>query len=278
MVSPSSITIRYDGVDITTDVLFSSASFEQNTGAVPGAFSFRVKDMNRTHDFSVGKEITLTLDGHKLFGGIVLIVNRLFAFPVVDTGSLAGVQERMWEISGSDYNIWFDKLVVRNPADYLHTIKVPEAMDGDIIRTWFDNYFDLPAGMNITTHVQNIEMMVGNGGYWTFPTQGTKWRDVMEDMRRWSGATYFIDADKNLHWHPVGNIKMSWGLTDMPDRTARTWSPMLSSGVAMPSSLIAMRSSLVEMDCISPGSQTRPPTRGPSMDMSSGLQPRSKKG
>jgi hypothetical protein len=217
MTTASSITIRYDGTDITTDCMFEHCSFEQNAAAVPGMFNIRVKDLDRTRDFKPGKEVTLTLDGQKLFGGVVMQVRRLFAFPVVDTSVLANVQERIWELSGADYNIYLDKLVLRNPNNYKRAIEVNRAYDGQIIGG-MGAYFDNP-GINLTTHVHNI-LMMGNlkTGKWAYPTQGATWRSVLEDMRRWTGATYWVDADKNLHWEPVGMITNSWGLTDSPAR------------------------------------------------------------
>lgn len=217
MAYRSSITIRYDGTDITDDVLFESASFEQNTGAMPGGFSFTVKDMDRTKSFTVGKEVTLTLDGSKLYGGIVLQVERLYAFPVVDTSVIAEVDARQWRLVGSDYNIWLDKLVLHNPANYLEAIKVNKNYDGVIIRNHLGDYLDLPSGFDITSEVDNVAMLgLNKMEKFAFPTQGATWRMVMEDMAMRSGATYFIDADKRLHWHPVGKIKHPWGLTDRP--------------------------------------------------------------
>jgi hypothetical protein len=222
MTARSSITITYDGNDITSDVMYQTANFEQNAGAVPGQFSFRVKDIDRTHSFIPGKEITLSLDGQKVFGGILLIVTRTFAFPVVDTGVISNVQERIWDLSGSDYNIWLDKLVLHNPSNYLKAIGVTDGSgsrmyDGEIIRNTMSDYFDVPAGMNLTSEVQDIRRL-GNrdNGKFFYPTQGAKWRDVLESMRTLTGATYFIDADKKLHWHPVGKTQHSWGLTDKP--------------------------------------------------------------
>lgn len=217
MTTPSSIVIRYNGVDITTSVLFSTASFEMNAGAIPGTFSFTVTDPNRTMDFVTGKEVTLTVDGQKLFGGILLQVTRRYAFPVVDTSVIANVQERMWDLSGADYNIWFDKLVLRNTSNYLRAIRVDKAYDGHIISQHLPDYLDYPSGMNFTDEVDNVAMLgLNKQEKFAFPTQGTKWRDVMEDMRARSGATYYIDANKKLHWHPVGKTLNSWGLTDVP--------------------------------------------------------------
>lgn len=228
MTTRSSITITYDATDITSDVIFQSASFEQNAGAVPGQFSFRVKDINRTHSFTPGKEITVTLDGKKLFGGILMIVNRTFAMNVVDTSTISEVQERVWDLSGADYNIWLDRLVLHNPAEYTKAIRVDNGtgkrmFDGEIIRDTMANYFDVPAGMDLTSEVDDIRRL-GNrhNKKFVYPTQGATWRDVLESMRVLTGATYYIDADKKLHWHPVGKTQHPWGLTDKPENYLST--------------------------------------------------------
>lgn len=215
MPTKSSITITYDGTDITDKVMFNTASFDINANATPGRFSFNVKDTGRDQSFQVGKEVTLTIDGKKLFGGYLWIVKRGYAFPVVDTTTIADVDQRVWQLQGSDYNILFDKLVIRDESNYTGIIRVPEGYDKQIIAS-LANYFDTPAGFDWTSRVQAIaELGIDDdSGNFKLPTQGTKFRDVMEGLRTRSAATYYIDADKKLVWTAVGDTEHPWGLTD----------------------------------------------------------------
>lgn len=214
MPTPSDIIIRYDGTDITGSVLFESARFQANANALPGEFSFTVKDPAQTLSFVTGKEVTLTIDGVKLFGGILLTVTRKFAFPVVNTSNLSSVTQRMWELRGVDYNIWFDKLVLRNEADYLHAIELSNGpqYDGYYIREHLGDYLDLPSGVDMSTYVDDVRLE--RGSVFAFVTQGSKWRDQMEAFRRIPGAVFYIDADKKLHYHGVEDLMHPWALVD----------------------------------------------------------------
>ena len=137
MTTPISsvIQIMYDGGDITQYVLFDSARFECQSNPVSGTCSFTVKDEDRSLSFSVGKEVYLFVDGIKLFGGIVMRVGRQFAFPVDNTANLDAVKTRQWAIEAVDFNTWFDKLVIRNPADYLKSIDIDIGAH-PLIRLW----------------------------------------------------------------------------------------------------------------------------------------------
>jgi hypothetical protein len=215
MPTRSSITITYDGNDITDHVIYESATFDMNANATPGSFSFRVKDTGRDQTFEVLNEVTLTIDGKKLFGGYVQTVKRGYAFPVVDTSVIANVEERIWEIAGSDYNILFDRLVINDSSDYTSIITVEEGWDDQVISR-IAPYFDVPAGFDWTTRVQRIaELGIDDKSTkFKLPTQGTKFREVMEGLRTRSAATYYIDADMKLVWTAVGDTENSWGITD----------------------------------------------------------------
>jgi hypothetical protein len=214
MVASSTISIKYDDTEISQYVIYKTASFEMNANANPGRFSFMVKDTTRSLTFQPGKEVTLTIDGKKLFGGYVFIVKRMFAFPVVDTTTIAEVDARQWYLSGSDYNILFDKLVLNNPDDYTKALVADRDYDDLLIKNELSKYVDVPAGFDWTSRVQRIKK-VGTSKYgYGFPTQGTKFREAMEDFRKRTGATYFIDAELRLNFHAVAQSTNPWGLCD----------------------------------------------------------------
>ena len=70
------ISVLVDGVDITSDVVFSDATFTMQVNGQPGAFQFRVKDDDHTHDFTSGAEVTLDIDGKRKFGGYLMEPRR----------------------------------------------------------------------------------------------------------------------------------------------------------------------------------------------------------
>src|SRR3990167_8709476 len=99
--------------DITTDCIFATWHFTSQMSATPGQFEGVVKDPDQTHDFVVGGEIALSIDGVVQYGGYVLNVTKQFAFPVDDTVTKAASEAltRQWALSGSAYNFKLDKLI-----------------------------------------------------------------------------------------------------------------------------------------------------------------------
>jgi hypothetical protein len=147
---PSTVVIRYDGTDITNDVMPAAARFETLMNAAPGSMSMTVRDKLQVYDFVTGKEITCEIDGVLMWCGFLTRVQRKFAFPAVDTTAPGQVKSRLWVLTGVDLNILFDKRILRNPLDYLHQLPgfTSEDVDGALIREMLtaEKYFDLDDG------------------------------------------------------------------------------------------------------------------------------------
>lgn len=224
MTSPASstISITYDGTDITQYVLFNSARFECQVNAVPGQATFTVKDEDRTLSFEVGKEIYLYVDDIKMFGGLVMRIGRQLALPVDDTSTISSVKTRQWVLECLDFNVWFDKRYIRDTNGYTSNkgllFSLPK-WDGEIIRDILPNFIDVPPGVDMSTYVENIHQIVTtdqsvSGGKGSLVQQGTKWRDEMSQLAAFSAANYYIDADKNLHFESLQSSTMPWAFVD----------------------------------------------------------------
>jgi hypothetical protein len=214
---PSTITIHYDGTDITNYVLFSTARFDCQANAMPGGFEFVVKDVDRDlaflpsgeREFVTGKEVVFRLDGVKLFAGILMQVSQIYALPVVDTSVLSSVMVRQFRLVGVDYNIWFDKRVVRDTDNYKRGINIPGIhWDGEIIRDYLPDFLDVPPGLDMSTYVDNLTKVgkgtkTTGGNQYGLIQQGQPWRSQMEDLAARTASFYYIDGDKNLHYHSV---------------------------------------------------------------------------
>jgi hypothetical protein len=219
----SVIVIEYDGTDITDHVIFAETSFECQMAAIPGAFTAVVRDEDRSRTFVTGKELTLSVDGVLVYGGFVTSAQRTYAFPADKTADLTHVRSRKWVLTGVDYNILFDKRVLRNTSDYTHDIAdvTGSPTDGSIIRTYFSTYFDIPAGFNFTSTTYILDNYTfDTTGKYTWDTQGVKMRDVMEDLAQY-GSVYWISADKQLHFRPVQDQLADWGFSDKPTTADR---------------------------------------------------------
>jgi len=228
-IPASSITITVGGTDVTRFVLFSSARFESQLGAVPGTAEMLLKDVDQDLDFTTGDEWTVDVDGIRLWGGYVLNAGRTFAFPAVDTTVPGDVTARQWRLVGVDYNILFDKRVIHNPAN--HTAHFPyfalNLTMGELLRDQlFADYLDISGdGLDTTTYVDdgfaprfdadgNPDPDGTKQGSW--PQQGSYWRVAMEDFAQF-GFVYYIDASKNVHFHEAEETLASWGFSDVPN-------------------------------------------------------------
>lgn len=213
----SIVVIRVDGTDITDRILFGSASFESQMAAIPGTFQLTVKDDDQTLVFTTGDEITLDIDGTRVFGGYVTQVSQKFAFPVVDSSNASNVTARQWSLRGVDYNILFDKRTLRNTSDYYHHLGTFSAgsMAGALIRDSLTTFLDIPSGFDLTTEVDDVVTPNPDSvGAWL--EQGSTWRKQMEDFARW-GAVYYLNAQKKLIFKAVEESEAKWQISDKPN-------------------------------------------------------------
>jgi len=226
----SLIVIEYDGSDISDHVLYSDAMFESQLNAQPGQFQFTVRDVDRDVSFVTGKSVTLTVDGIRMFGGYVTQVTRKFAFPVDDTSD--PVRSRQWVLRGVDYNILFDKRVLRNTANYIEQIPnlTVDTYDGDAIKMLASTYLDVPTEIDTETFVENITVLPAP---WAWMTPGSTWRQQMDSLVLLSGAVYYIDPNGNLIWRGLEDSEAKWGFSDVPNHRSVTASPSSFQGATI---------------------------------------------
>ncbi len=218
----SVIVIEYDGGDITGSCVFDQCQFEAQMAAVPGTFTVVVRDITQALTFTTGKELTLDVDGIRLYGGFVMQVNETYFFPADDTtGDVSEVESRQWVLVGVDYNVLLDKLVLHNASNYTQNIPnvTGSPTDASIITGHFDDYFDIPAGFNFT----NTSYIIANHtfsttGNFVWMTQGSTMRQLLDErLGKPYGSVYWIDANKQFHFLPVQDTAAEWGFSDKPN-------------------------------------------------------------
>lgn len=230
MPTASEISIQINGNDITNKVVFSTARFESQLGAIPGTCEMVVRDLDQSFDIISGDELTLDIDGQRMWGGFVMAPGRRFGFPVVDTTVPGDVTARQFRLTGVDYNILFDKRVIHNPDDHLHHLPfftLDQTM-GELLRDeLFALYLDLDDdGLDTGTFVDNTfvprfdpdgnpDPDASKKGSW--PQQGSYWRKAMDDFAQY-GTVYYIDPEKNVHFHEAEILVAPWGFSDVPNK------------------------------------------------------------
>jgi len=230
-MSGSVIQITYDDagtpLDITDDVIFEDATFEQQMNAVPGTFSFRVHDPSQSYDFITGREIRLLVDNVPLFGGYLMRVSMTYPFSADNTSSPGSYQNRIWRLEGVDYNILFDNRIIRKTTDY--TTFVPSktgyaktTMDGQVLRLLLSTWSDFPSGFDITTQVDDIVAVLPSTSTvpFIYQQQGTKLRSQFDNQAAWANALFYISADKTVHYHTFERVQKRWGFSDDPNYAA----------------------------------------------------------
>jgi hypothetical protein len=238
MPSGSTVEITFDGVDITNKVLWPSARFESQIYAAAGTFEFTVKDVGHTELFTTGKIVELTIDGTLMMGGYALQIQRTYPFPAMDTTAPTTVP-RYWTVRGADFNILFDKRVLHRSANY--TSQIPDftgdKMDGFLIRKMCTDYLNIPGSFDTSTEVDDIRPPfrgtpdASKVGSWN--QQGDTWRQQMEAFTQFTGAIWYLSADRYLHHHAIEDTEMRWGFSDDPNDGSVTASPQSFQGATI---------------------------------------------
>ena len=210
------VSIIVDGEDITEDVILADATFTMLVNGAVGTCKLRVRDLDYTHSFASGSEITVDIDGRRKFGGYITQPKRMFAFPVDDMSTNSA--ERFHVLEGVDYNILMTKRVLYNKDDPKRVELRSWAAgtrDDIIIRYVFDNYTDLPADGVTYQGVQHVGFpnpdhtgVVGSGGL--------RFVDAMREINRLISGVFYIDPYKDLNYVDVDEPDAEFGLSDDP--------------------------------------------------------------
>lgn len=239
----STIVIRYEGVDITADVILQTARFKSLTDARIGECELQVRDDKSgpyTNDyFKPGGEITLDINSKRVWGGYAEIITYEYPGSVWDT-TVPDDVERFWLIRGVDYNILFQKRALYNLASPTKQMKVYEpdlgsVTDKQIIKDFVNLYLDL-SGDGFDTGGQNainLDQVTEEGEIywqddcavtWQAASPGNSWGSGMKHVAEWSGAVFYIGPANpsqthkgpTLYYHDVNTVTGPYQLNDHP--------------------------------------------------------------
>lgn len=229
--------ISVGGVDVSDDVLWSTAQFSSMASGAAGLCDFYVRDRGHNKGpFATGAEITCDWGSDRLWGGYARKIFREFPLPVMPTGNNARDTPRYWHVGGADYNTLLDQRIIYNHAnpvlgntkDPVSFIYNPGAFDDTVITDLLTNYSDLLADGITLTGIQRVGVVVfdvpgitsGKGlkrGAWPEIAQsGYKLNQMLYTIARNTGAIFYIRPTKEFAYVDVDTVDSPYTLTDQP--------------------------------------------------------------
>jgi len=239
----ATIAIIVDGNDITDDVVISDASFEYLTDGNIGTAHVRVRDLRGgpyvPGYFSVGHEMTLDVDGVRVWGGYVMRVKRTYPFAATENDD-PDEEDRFWELTGNDYNILMRRRKLYNKEKPAYQMKIykadDEPTDKEIISDMTNLYLDIEddgfeagAGDDVINLDEVIELgklywVEACAEEWQAASPGMDWADGMNSVIDWSGGVYYIgpaNSDQSFkgptfYYHDVNTATGPYEVNDQP--------------------------------------------------------------
>ena len=207
-------------VDITGDCIWSGTDFTQAARTGPGSFTITLKGAH--NEFKAGEEIHFEIDDLRVFGGWVTDVERGYFF--------SDYAQPKTVLHGTDYNILFDRLVIRNyPWEFANYGKTGQdagpyrswpafkkgTLDSAMIRAVFSRYVapDLPPEFDYTTGVDPISTPAPVSP-WVMPEAGSTLRMFMQSVSQITTGVWCIDPHMVLQYHDRGKETAPYPLTD----------------------------------------------------------------
>lgn len=208
--------------DIASKALIARGAFTGMASAQPADAEFTLKDPDHELDLHTGGKLRVLIDSVPMYSGYGMIIGKGDFTPAGDGRPRATTRTRSWTIRPVDRNILFDKRVFYNKPDPLEApadITSPTD-DGALLRQALDDFGDWAGdGLDLTSAIDDIRPpgdAISAADPWGWPEGGTYFRELFEDMARWSGAIYYIGADDKIHYHALQDVVSPWGFSDVP--------------------------------------------------------------
>lgn len=187
------LTVTVDSVNITAYVdAFSISIDEVATGSIVGTCRFTVFDQTGTVAIAAKDAVSIVDTGTTIFAG-----------EVVDKDEANDGIGKQWVVNCQDNNILLDETVVESES-----YAAGEA-DSDIIDDLFTTY---RSDVDSTTYVSTLDASMEAVSF-----AGMTLREILEDLAQRTGARYYVDYDKNLHWFDTEVNAAAFALSTEPD-------------------------------------------------------------
>lgn len=197
----SAIIIKYDGTDITADVVFSRTTFTSQADGLPGTATVVIDDPEHSYSFTHGKTLELFIDGVRQWDGWVLTKARTWPFSADDT-TYPTTTDRLWILTGQDRNLLFQKRILVDQVDPTREFKIwpVDTPDRTALLYALNNYVDL-SGDDID-YYSGIKSVGSPGPYeeFTLGYVSAPLGTIFSDCSDITGAVFFIDPDRVLRY------------------------------------------------------------------------------
>ena len=190
------LTITVGGNDITAYVDVRSIVVEEIGGAMIATCQFKARDHTGTVSIAAKDVIDIDDDGTALFAGEVATVTK----------SQDGVS-KIWDVRGQDYNILLAETVIEEET-YAATVADSYILGNATYGLFPQHRNDIDA----STYVSTIDASMEAVSFVAMTLQ-----ECLDDLARRTGARYYVDFDKNLHWFDTEDNDASFSLSTSPD-------------------------------------------------------------
>jgi hypothetical protein len=211
--------IKVDGVEITENVDIRKSTWQMNAGVNPGTARVYVLDQAHTAEFAIGTEVTLDINGLRVWGGYLMGIRRSYAFDVDET-STPTETPRYLILECSDYNLLFQKRFIYNKAAPEEPMPIYQAgvTDKSVVLDIVNNYTDFSgdgiqtAGvLHVGTPVEDMATDIGE--------PPDNFGSAMRYIAQMPGAIFYFDTYKNLNYADVDIPNAPFALSDEPNNT-----------------------------------------------------------
>jgi len=186
------LTITVGGSDITAYVDVHTISIEEAGTEIVATCRFRVRDHSGTVSISTKDIVDIDDDGTTIFAGEVA---------QVDDGQ-EGVAQTLLVIC-HDHNILLDETVIASESYTAGTA------DSAILADLFSTY---RSDINAVTHVATL-----NASMEAVAFAAMTLREILDDLASRTGARYYVDYAKNLHWFATEANNAAFSLSTSPN-------------------------------------------------------------
>ena len=179
------VVIKLNNIDITDVVRAQSLYVRQNIGNTADVASFRIRDESGMIVANAWDQVTIDVDGVRLFGGYVVQVETVVEEPIQGTST--------YDVECKDWSIVLDTIQIEERYGNFEDAGSWQAwLDTEIIKDIFNTYLS-SEGFDFTTHVTS------QGGA-RIAFDNVTVRDALNGLAKQVQADWYISPNKYLYW------------------------------------------------------------------------------